>query len=93
MMYVIGATKAVMLSDIRKIIPEHFLLIPGIGAQGGNLSEVAEHGFNKQCGLIVNNSRNIIYADATEKFAKAAGEKAFEMQNEMETLLKKYKII
>jgi len=93
MMYVVGATKAEMLADIRKIVPEHFLLIPGVGAQGGNLEEVAKYGINKQCGLLVNSSRNIIYADATNIFAKVAGEKAYEMQKEMEILLQKYKVI
>lgn len=92
-MYVIGATKADMLSGIRKIIPDHFLLIPGIGAQGGNLGEVAKYGLNSQCGLIVNSSRNIIYADNTEKFSTIAGERAFEIQKEMEALLEQYKII
>jgi orotidine-5'-phosphate decarboxylase len=93
MMYVVGATKAEMLAEIRKIVPEHFLLIPGVGAQGGSLEEVAKHGINKQCGLLVNSSRNIIYADATNIFAKVAGEKALEMQKEMEYLLQKYKVI
>jgi orotidine-5'-phosphate decarboxylase len=93
MMYVVGATKAEMLAEIRKIVPEHFLLIPGVGAQGGSMEEVAKYGINKQCGLLVNNSRNIIYADATNMFAKVAGEKALEMQKEMETLLQKYKVI
>jgi orotidine-5'-phosphate decarboxylase len=88
MMYVVGATKASMLSNIRKIVPYHFLLIPGIGAQGGSLEEVVKYGINKKCGLLVNNSRNIIYADATEKFALVAGEKAAEMQAEMQQLLK-----
>ena len=93
MMYVVGATKAEMLKEIRQIVPEHFLLIPGVGAQGGSLEEVAEFGMSSQCGLLVNNSRNIIYADATNQFAKVAGQKAHEMQREMEVLLKKYKII
>ena len=93
MMYVVGATKAEMLKEIRQIVPDHFLLIPGVGAQGGSLEEVAEFGMNSQCGLLVNNSRNIIYADATDKFAKVAGQKAAEMQHDMELLLKKYKII
>lgn len=90
MMYVVGATKAEMLTDIRKIIPDHFLLIPGVGAQGGSLEDVAKYGMNQKCGLLVNNSRNIIYADSTNQFAKAAGEKAAEMQSQMETLLNKY---
>lgn len=90
MMYVVGATKADMLGEIRKIVPDHFLLIPGVGAQGGSLEDVARFGMNRQCGLLVNNSRNIIYADSTNQFAKAAGEKAAEMQIQMEQLLKKY---
>ena len=90
MMYVVGATRAEMLADIRKIVPEHFLLVPGVGAQGGSLSEVAKHGMNSHCGLLVNNSRGIIYADPSENFAKVAGAKAKEMQQEMETLLAKH---
>jgi orotidine-5'-phosphate decarboxylase len=93
MMYVVGATKAEMLTDIRKIIPDHFLLIPGIGAQGGSLEDVVKYGINKKCGLLVNNSRNIIYADVTEQFAIVAGEKAAEMQIQMEQLLKTNKLI
>jgi orotidine-5'-phosphate decarboxylase len=79
-----------MLADIRKIVPDHFLLVPGVGAQGGSLAEVAKHGMNSHCGLLVNNSRGIIYADTTENFAKIAGTKAKEMQQEMESLLAKY---
>ena len=87
-MYVVGATKATMLEDIRKIIPNHFLLIPGVGEQGGSLSDVAKYGMNKQCGLLVNSSRAIIYADKSVDFAKTAGEKAHEVQQQMEVLLK-----
>jgi orotidine-5'-phosphate decarboxylase len=90
MMYVIGATKAAMLSDIRKTIPDHFLLVPGVGAQGGSLQEVAKYGMNKQCGLLVNSSRNIIYAGVDENFATAARAEALKMQQEMEMLLKGY---
>jgi orotidine-5'-phosphate decarboxylase len=93
MMYVVGATKAEMLTEIRKIAPKHFLLIPGVGAQGGSLEDVARYGLNDQCGLLVNNSRNIIYADATNMFAKVAGEKAAEMQSEMQKLLVAYGLI
>jgi orotidine-5'-phosphate decarboxylase len=89
MMYVIGATRSSMLVKVREIIPDHFLLIPGVGAQGGNLAEVAEYGMNDKCGLIVNSSRAIIYADDSEKFAQAAREKAMEVQNEMKELLRK----
>jgi orotidine-5'-phosphate decarboxylase len=88
MMYVVGATKAEMLGDIRKIIPEHFLLVPGVGAQGGSLREVAENGMNDQCGLLVNSSRGIIYASDGEDFAAKAREAAQEVQQEMEGLLK-----
>ena len=78
-----------MLIKGREILPDHFLLIPGVGAQGGDLAEVAEYGLNRQCGLIVNSSRAIIYADDSEKFARAAREKAGEMQQQMQGLLKK----
>jgi orotidine-5'-phosphate decarboxylase len=87
MMYVVGATKAAMLSMIRKIIPDHFLLIPGVGAQGGSLQEVAKHGLTKDCGLLVNLSRNIIYASKETDFAEKAREEALKVQCEMETLL------
>lgn len=83
MMYVVGATQGRAFEDIRKIVPNHFLLVPGIGAQGGSLSEVCKYGMNRDCGLIVNSSRAIIYADTTENFATVAGEKAREVQQEM----------
>lgn len=83
MMYVVGATQGRAFEDIRKIVPNHFLLVPGIGAQGGSLSEVCKYGMNRDCGLIVNSSRAIIYADGTENFATVAGEKAREVQQEM----------
>ncbi|MCU0474106.1 MAG: orotidine-5'-phosphate decarboxylase [Bacteroidales bacterium] len=87
MMYVIGATRAEMLKDIRKLIPDHFLLVPGVVAQGGSLEEVAKYGMTNKCGLLVNSSRGIIFADNTEKFAEVAGKKAREMQLEMEHYL------
>lgn len=87
MMYVVGATKADMLEGIRKIVPEHFLLVPGVGAQGGSLEEVAKYGMNNHCGLIVNSSRGIIFADKTENFARRAGEEARKLQTDMERLL------
>ncbi len=93
MMYVVGATKADMLTKIRTIVPDHFLLVPGVGAQGGSLEDVAEYGMNKNCGILVNSSRNIIYADGTDRFADAAGEEALAVQQKMEQLLKKHKII
>jgi orotidine-5'-phosphate decarboxylase len=87
LMYVVGATRAEMLADIRKIVPDHFLLVPGVGAQGGSLAEVIQYGMNSQCGLLVNSSRGIIYADSSESFAETAGNKAREMQEEMATYL------
>ena len=93
MMYVVGATRAEMLADIRKIVPEHFLLVPGVGAQGGSLAAVAEHGMNDQCGLLVNSSRGIIFASAEEDFADKAGEKAQALQKEMQGLLEKANLI
>lgn len=87
MMYVVGATKAEMLRDIRKIIPDHFLLVPGIGAQGGSLEDVAEYGINNKCGLIVNSSRGIIFTDSSDRFAQKAGEKAKAIASEMSAVL------
>ncbi|MDR1552654.1 MAG: orotidine-5'-phosphate decarboxylase [Prevotellaceae bacterium] len=89
-MYVVGATKAEMLASIRKIIPQHFLLIPGIGAQGGNLADVAKYGMNNICGLIVNSSRAIIYADSSKNFATAAAAAAKNLQHEMAELLAEF---
>jgi len=86
-MYVVGATRAAMLKDIRKLVPDHFLLVPGVGAQGGSLEEVAKYGLNNSCGLLVNSSRGIIFADSTENFDKVAGDKAKELQVEMEKYL------
>lgn len=88
MMYVVGATKAEMLSDIRKIIPNHFLLVPGIGAQGGSLEEVVKYGMNDQCGLLVNSSRAILYASSGEDYATAARQEALKVQKQMEDCLK-----
>jgi len=87
MMYVVGATKADMLSDIRRIAPNHFLLVPGVGAQGGSLSEVAKHGMNSDCGLLVNASRSILFASAGTDFDTKAREEALKIQQEMATLL------
>ncbi|MDO4929918.1 MAG: orotidine-5'-phosphate decarboxylase [Bacteroidales bacterium] len=83
MMYVVGATQGALFEDVRKIVPNHFLLVPGVGAQGGSLAEVCKYGMTKDCGLLVNSSRGIIYADTTENFAVVAGEKARELQEEM----------
>jgi len=87
MMYVVGATKAEMLTDIRAIVPEHFLLVPGVGAQGGSLAEVAKYGLNSSCGLLVNSSRQIIYASSDADYAKAARIEAGKVQAEMEQIL------
>lgn len=83
MMYVVGATQGRLFEDIRKIVPNHFLLVPGVGAQGGSLEEVCRYGMNSQCGLLVNSSRGIIYADHTERFAAVAADKARELQEQM----------
>lgn len=83
MMYVVGATQGRAFEDIRRIVPDHFLLVPGVGAQGGSLEEVCRYGMNAQCGLLVNSSRAIIYADSTENFAQVAGQKAREVQLQM----------
>lgn len=87
LMYVVGATKANALSEIRKSIPDNFLLVPGVGAQGGSLEKVAKHGMNDQCGLLVNSSRGILYASSEENFAESATEIAKELQKEMSILL------
>ena len=83
MMYVVGATKGSMFADIRKVVPNHFLLVPGIGAQGGNLAEVVRYGMNDQCGLLVNSSRQIIYAGKGKDFAVCAQAEAIKLQEEM----------
>lgn len=90
MMYVVGATQGELFEDVRKIAPNHFLLVPGIGAQGGSLEEVCRYGMNKECGLLVNSSRGIIYADNNQIFAEAAGKEARKLQVEMADMLGKY---
>jgi len=87
MMYVVGATRAEMLTQVRKIVPEHFLLVPGVGAQGGSLQEVAKYGMTNDCGLIVNSSRAIIYASSDADFDKKAALEAKQVQEEMRKLL------
>ena len=87
LMFVVGATKAEYFSDIRKIVPNHFLLVPGIGAQGGNLQDVCKHGLNKDCGLLINSSRGIIYAGNNQNFAEAAKLEALKLQQEMAEIL------
>ena len=88
MMYVVGATQGRAFEDIRKIVPHHFLLVPGIGAQGGSLEEVCRYGMTEDCGLIVNSSRAIIYASKGEDFAQRAGEEAKKVQQQIEIQLK-----
>lgn len=93
MMYVVGATRAEMLKDIRALAPDHFLLVPGVGAQGGSLAEVARYGMNDQCGLLVNSSRGIIFAGEGNDFAEKARQAAMQIQNEMAQLLAEKAII
>lgn len=83
MMYVVGATQGSMFQDIRRLAPDHFLLVPGVGAQGGSLQEVCQYGMTRDCGLLVNSSRGIIYASAGTDFAEAAAQKAQELQTQM----------
>jgi orotidine-5'-phosphate decarboxylase len=87
LMYVVGATKAAYFKSIREIVPDHFLLVPGVGAQGGNLQEVCKYGLNKDIGLLVNSSRGIIYASSGTDFAAAAQQKALELQKEMAVIM------
>ena len=88
-MYVVGATQAAQLGSVRAIVPDHFLLVPGVGAQGGSLEEVARYGMNKRCGLLVNSSRGIIYASGGRDFAGAAAGAAAQLQSQMSMLLQK----
>lgn len=87
LMFVVGATKPAHFAEIRKIVPNHFLLVPGVGAQGGNLQEVCNYGLTKDCGLLINSSRGIIYAGNDINFAKAAKKEAFRLQQEMKIIL------
>lgn len=93
LMYVVGATKAEKLKEIRAIVPNHFLLVPGVGAQGGSLQEVAHNGLNEKCGLLVNSSRGIIYASSDVDFADEARNAAKKVQQEMEALLAEANLI
>lgn len=93
LMYVVGATKAEKLKEIREIVPTHFLLVPGVGAQGGSLQEVAKNGMNSKCGLLVNSSRGIIYASQDVDFAVKAKEAAEEVQKEMAQLLQEAALV
>ncbi|MGM9705067.1 MAG: orotidine-5'-phosphate decarboxylase [Prevotella sp.] len=92
MMYVVGATQGKMFEDIRRIVPDSFLLVPGVGAQGGSLQEVCKYGMSKDCGLLVNSSRGIIYASPDRDFADVAAQKAKELQQQMKTELEKHQI-
>jgi len=93
MMFVVGATKAEMLEGIRKIVPDHFLLVPGVGAQGGDLNAVAKYGLNDHCGLLVNASRSILFASSGTDFAEKASMEAQSMQKQMESILLKSNLI
>ena len=87
LMFVVGATKAEYFKGIRKIVPNHFFLVPGVGAQGGNLQDVCKYGLTKNVGLLINSSRGIIYAGKDENFATKAKEQAFDLQQQMEVIL------
>ena len=89
-MYVVGATKAEELTNIRKLIPDHFVLVPGVGAQGGSLEEVSKNGMNNECGLLVNSSRGIIFASQEKDFSSAAASRALAIQEQMKEYLEKY---
>lgn len=93
MMYVVGATRGELFADVRKLVPNHFLLVPGVGAQGGSLSEVCKYGMTKDCGLLVNSSRNILYASSGTDFAEKAAVEAKAIQSEMKMLLQQYGVI
>ena len=90
MMYVVGATQGRLFEDVRRMAPRHFLLVPGVGAQGGSLEEVCKYGMNEDCGLLVNSSRGIIYASQDDHFAEIAGTKARELQQQMDEMLTTY---
>jgi len=92
-MFVVGATQADKFKEVRKVAPDHFLLVPGVGAQGGSLEEVAKYGLNKKCGLLVNASRSILYADATDTFADSARMEAEKIQQQMAHILESYHLI
>ena len=90
LMYVVGATQTAYIQKVREIVPDHFLLVPGVGAQGGSLSEISKYGMNAQCGLLINSSRQIIYASTGEDFAEKARAAALAVQQEMAQLLDQY---
>jgi orotidine-5'-phosphate decarboxylase len=87
LMYVVGATRAEGIGEVRKLVPNHFFLVPGVGAQGGSLDDVANYGWNADCGLLVNASRSILYASNGTDFADKAGEEAQKLQQEMQAIL------
>tara|TARA_B100000676_G_scaffold282111_1_gene307703 strand:+ start:768 stop:1049 length:282 start_codon:yes stop_codon:yes gene_type:complete len=93
MMYVVGANNEKDITKIRNLIPNHFLLVPGIGAQGGSLENISKSGFTSDCGLLINNSRNIIYSDSSENFNLKVNEKVKTIQADMEILLKKNNLL
>jgi len=93
LMFVVGATQGNMFADVRKFVPNHFLLVPGVGAQGGDLYEVCKYGMNSQCGLLVNSSRQILYAESDISFAKCARNEAIKVQKDMEILLRRKELI
>ena len=93
MMYVVGANNEKDITKIRNLIPNHFLLVPGIGAQGGSLENISKLGFTSDCGLLINNSRNIIYSDSSENFNLKVNEKVKTIQADMEILLKKNNLL
>ncbi len=93
MMYVVGATQGQLFEDVRRIAPNNFLLVPGVGAQGGSLEEVCRYGMTDECGLLVNSSRGIIFADSTEHFAATAAQKAKELQQQMRLQLQQRHIV
>ena len=90
MMYVVGATQGQMFEDIRRVAPHHFLLVPGVGSQGGSLEEVCRYGMTADCGLLVNSSRGIIYASSDDNYAEVAGNKARELQQQMDEQLRQH---
>ena len=90
LMYVVGATQSDKVESIRKLVPDHFFLVPGIGAQGGDLEQVSKYGMNKKCGLLVNSARAIIYASADNDFARRAKEESIKVQEQMKVLLDRY---
>ncbi|PZX46369.1 orotidine-5'-phosphate decarboxylase [Algoriphagus chordae] len=90
LMYVVGATRGELIGEVRKVVPDNFFLVPGVGAQGGSLEDVAKYGMNSTCGLLVNSSRGIIYASGEKDFAKAARKEAQKLQVEMTSMLEKY---